>query len=927
MRTIRAALALALLCVAILVLSACEFDIGSILPFKTTTEATTTAPVTTTAPDPTAPCVHEWEEQWRFDGVCGTSDGYVRKRCTLCGEREFVILPAPKHVPMNPVTENVVGATCATEGSYLTVVYCATCGGTVSSKITRTPKTMHTPLDPVTENVVSATCAAKGSYDTVVYCGVCNGTIYRWTSTVPALDHTPLDPVTENSVAATCIKDGSYDSVVYCDVCEGEISRDTVSVPTTGHSCADGACTVCHLPESTHGLVYTLNDDERSYTVTGIGDCTATELVIGIYQNKSVTAIAPSAFANCTDVTSVVIGDCVKSVGAGAFSGCSALASITLPFVGASATATGDTALLGYLFGGEAYEGGTEIRQYYSDTGYELFYIPTSLTSVTFTGTGISYGAFNNCLALKSVTLGDALTSIGEYAFAGCTGLTELTVPTGVTTIGLGAFERCESLVRISLPFAGKTDGGKKNTHFGYAFGATSYSENASRIPASLKAVVLNGTTAIGSYAFYGCNITEITIPSSVKSIGSCAFSECWSLSRVNIEDLASWCAIGFENTTANPLYYGEALYLGGEHLTEITIPSTVTSIAAYAFCGCDLTEITIPGGVKTIGAYAFYECYFLRFAIVPQSVTTMGAYAFSGCDELTVYCAAVSKPSGWSSYWVDSYARTIWGCIEGGVTADGIEWIGNRSGAIVIGYCGTAAELTVPKTIAGLVVFEISNYAFADCKMLESVTILCNVPSIGDSLFENCTSLVSVTIPSGVTSIGYGVFYGCTSLKSIVIPSSVTSIGASAFENCTSLEWIELPFVGATKDGTGSTNFGYIFGAYSYINNNSAVPTSLKTVVITGGESIAGYAFYNCDSLESITIQGSVTSIGARAFCDCDSLESVVIPSSVAIVGDYAFCYCSKLTIYCEAASQPSGWSNSWNAWVHSVQWGYSAD
>ena len=86
-----------------------------------------------------------------------------------------------------------------------------------------------TPLDPVTENVVSATCAAKGSYDTVVYCGVCNGTIYRWTSTVPALDHTPLDPVTENSVAATCIEDGSYDSVVYCDVCEGEISRDTAA--------------------------------------------------------------------------------------------------------------------------------------------------------------------------------------------------------------------------------------------------------------------------------------------------------------------------------------------------------------------------------------------------------------------------------------------------------------------------------------------------------------------------------------------------------------------------------------------------------------------------------------------------------------------------------------------------------------------------
>ena len=185
---------------------------------------------------------------------------------------------------------------------------------------------------------------------------------------------------------------------------------------------------------------------------------------------------------------------------------------------------------------------------------------------------------------------------------------------------------------------------------------------------------------------------------------------------------------------------------------------------------------------------------------------------------------------------------------------------------------------------------------------------------------------LGSISIPSKingetVTAIGSEAFYGCRNLTSITIPSSVTSIGYGAFERCISLEEITIPFVGAkagvTSSDTSQYPFGYIFGIsttgatattqYYYGSSTSSttsstyyIPTSLKKVTVTGGNILRG-AFYDCDSLTSITIPNSVTSIGRHAFYEC-----------------------SSLTIYCEATSKPSGWDSYWNSYSRPVVWGY---
>ena len=183
-------------------------------------------------------------------------------------------------------------------------------------------------------------------------------------------------------------------------------------------------------------------------------------------------------------------------------------------------------------------------------------------------------------------------------------------------------------------------------------------------------------------------------------------------------------------------------------------------------------------------------------------------------------------------------------------------------------------------------------------------------VIGIGNYAFQYCTSLTSITIPDSITSIGDNAFYNCSSLTSVTIPDSVTSIGSYAFYGCNSLEKITLPFVGQNADGTGFTNFGYIFGAcddsYPEYDNFKFVSSSLKEVVITGSNSIAEDAFYECKSLTSISFTGNVRVFGEWAFSYCTGLKKVTIPKTCKRISSWAFYDCVNLSdvYYCDSKS-----------------------
>ena len=373
---------------------------------------------------------------------------------------------------------------------------------------------------------------------------------------------------------------------------------------------------------------------------------------------------------------------------------------------------------------------------------------------------------------------------------------------------------------------------------------------------------VKEGTRIICNGAFWGCrSLSEIVIPSSVTSIGDSAFSLCSSLSEI---------VIPFSVTSI-----GDYAFSDCRSLSEIVIPSSVTSIGDSAFSECDsLSEIVIPSSVTSIGKGAFYGCSSLSEIVIPSSVTSMGDRAFYGCSSLS----EIVIPS----------------CVTS---------IGDRA----FDTCSSLLEIVIPPSVTS-----IGDYAFLGCRSLSEIVIPSSVTSIGDVAFSLCSSLSEIVIPSSVTSIGDGAFYGCNSLSEIVIPSSVTSIGDRAFSRCSSLKYISIPKSVIDLNGNPfvewkgkleclSPNLVYeddiLFNKdksriISFRNQNIesyVIPSS-----VTG---IGDWAFSGCDSLSEIVIPSSVTSIGDRAFSSCDSLSEIVIPSSVTSIGNGAFSDCDSLS------------------------------
>lgn len=285
------------------------------------------------------------------------------------------------------------------------------------------------------------------------------------------------------------------------------------------------------------------------------------------------------------NITKVVVGDGITSIGSDAFNGLKAVTEVVLPD---SLTQIG--------FGAFCRTAITEMT------------IPEKVSKLGFS-------AFYGCGSLEKVSFaGNELKEIEVYTFANCSKLETLQIPDGITTFGTGAVERCNSLKELVFPASVTTLG---------VSGLASYDQNNPNT--SLERVVVKGTVAIPNNMFANCTaLKTVDLCNTVTSIETRAFSNCSSLKSVD----------GMKAVTT----IGDSAFRDCTKLESIQFGSDLVTVANYAFDHTNLSKVTLPASVTRIGGYGFSNIANLKEIVFEGTVAPeFGENAIANDSQLSV--------------------------------------------------------------------------------------------------------------------------------------------------------------------------------------------------------------------------------------------------------------------------------------------------
>ena len=313
--------------------------------------------------------------------------------------------------------------------------------------------------------------------------------------------------------------------------------------------------------------------------------------------------------------------------------------------------------------------------------------------------------------------------------------------------------------------------------------------------------------SSVGANAFKGNTaVKSISIPDTVYEIGEQAFYGCSSLTSVSgggnvsrVGDLAFNGTPYLDKSTVKYLVLGHVLLWYNGTSQGVTIPSHCTAVASYAFMKCDyLTSFTAYDGLLSVGTGAFYSCSKLSDVNLPSTVSSVGAYAFDG----TPYLASLGEFAAVGDNVLIKYS----GSDTSVSVPEGITRIAPHA------FTGSKiSSINLPESV-----YLIDDYAFADCVGLSDISLNEGLVSIGNGAFRGCKSLNGFVSPLSLQYIGqqafrgsaissavltgkglnvsYNAFKGCDRLQYVLLSSEVGAIYDNAFDSCTGLEGISVP-------------------------------------------------------------------------------------------------------------------------------------
>jgi hypothetical protein len=332
--------------------------------------------------------------------------------------------------------------------------------------------------------------------------------------------------------------------------------------------------------------------------------------------------------------------------------------------------------------------------------------------------------------------------------------------------------------------------------------------------------IVELGVTSIGEYAFYFSDISVVSLPESLVSIGYGAFMDCRKITSLTLPNsltfVDGYAFSGCEALTSMEIpesvtFIGKGLFSTCFNLQLVKLPSAIKSIEDHTFYAChNLLTVAIPNNVTTIKSYAFQDCGNLKSINIPSEITSIGQNAFEGCSGLER--VNILDIGSWCKIDFEDYGNPLYYAkhlfvndeeINNLVIPDEITEIKRRAfngfdamKTLTLGsniksieeyafaFCNSLEKLVIPSSVVG-----IGKYAFTECSDLSEVELLGSMETIEFSTFENCSSLKSIRIPEGVKEIKTYAFTGCKNLKEVYLPSSVRTIYSCAFERCKNLK------------------------------------------------------------------------------------------------------------------------------------------